>query len=129
MHMIASFLVRPTKLLTLSTQTEQQVLQPVMASTDTHLRNFAVVGHSHSMVPGGLLVTSYTTLLTDRTELQILVETARKKAGSKGYQSAVIPSELVTALNATTWLCVLWSPCTPTDLQCNHTRDILVTVV
>ena len=59
------------------------------------------------MVPGGLLVTSYTTLFTDRTELQILVETARKKAGSKGYQSAVIPSELVTALNATTWLCVL----------------------
>ena len=45
------------------------------------------------------------------------VETARRKAGSKGYQSAVMPSWLVTALRATTWLCVLWSPCTPTDLH------------
>lgn len=69
------------------------------------------------MVPGGLLVTSYTTLFTERTVLQMRVETALRKAGSKGYQSAVMPSELVTALKATTWLWVLWSPCTPTDLQ------------
>lgn len=30
--------------------------------------------HSHSIVPGGLLVTSYTTRFTLLTELQILVE-------------------------------------------------------
>jgi len=40
-----------------------------------------------------------------------------KKSGLKGYQSAVMPSEEVTALRATTLLCVRWSPCTPTALQ------------
>ena len=62
--------------------------------------------HSHSIVPGGLEVTSYTTLLTERTELQILVDTVLRKSGRNGYQSAVIPSEEVTALRATTLLCV-----------------------
>ena len=60
--------------------------------------------HSHSMVPGGLLVTSYTTRLTLRTVLQMRVETARRNAGSKWNQSAVMPSALVTARSATTWL-------------------------
>ena len=53
------------------------------------------------MVPGGLLVTSYTTLLTSLTLLQIFVETARKKSGWNGYQSAVMPSEEMTARSAT----------------------------
>ena len=73
--------------------------------------------HSHSMVPGGLEVTSYTTRLTVRTVLQMRVDTARRKAGSNGYQSAVMPSAEQTARSATTWLCVRWSPCTPTDLH------------
>ncbi len=33
------------------------------------------------------------------------------------HQSAVMPSEEVMARRATTWLCVRWSPCTPTDLR------------
>jgi hypothetical protein len=66
--------------------------------------------YSHSIVPGGLDVTSYTTLLTPLTVLQIFVETCCKNAGSNGYQSAVIPSEDVTARRATTCECVLWSP-------------------
>lgn len=60
---------------------------------------------------------SYTTRLTERTVLQIFADTCLRKAASKEYQSAVIPSAEVTARRATTWLCVLWSPCTPTDLN------------
>lgn len=56
---------------------------------------------------------SYTTRLTDWTVLQMRVETACRKAGSNGNQSAVMPSDDVTARKATTLLCVLWSPCTP----------------
>ena len=63
-------------------------------------RNF----HSHSIVPGGFEVTSYTTLFTERTALQMRVEAACRKSGLKGYQSAVMPSEDVTALRATTLL-------------------------
>ena len=43
-------------------------------------------------------------------------DAARKNSGVKGYQSAVMPSALVTARSPTTWLCVRWSPCTPTLL-------------
>ena len=39
---------------------------------------------------------------SQRTELQILVETVLKKSVVKEYQSAVIPSELLIALNAIT---------------------------
>src|SRR5260370_37874558 len=37
--------------------------------------------------------------------------------GGNGNQSAVIPSRLVTARNATTWSYVRKSPITPTDLM------------
>jgi hypothetical protein len=47
--------------------------------------------------------------------LQILVDTWRKKSGWKGYQSAVMPSEEVTARSATTCECVRWSPWTPAE--------------
>lgn len=62
--------------------------------------------HSHSIVPGGLLVMSYTTRLTLRTLLQMRVDTTLRNSGLKGYQSAVMPSVLVTALRATTCECV-----------------------
>ena len=52
-------------------------------------------------------MTSYTTRLTDFTVLHIFVETYCKNSGVKGYQSAVIPSDEFTALNATTWEWVL----------------------
>ena len=47
--------------------------------------------------------------------LQIRVDTKRMKSGSKGYQSAVMPSLEVTARSATTCECVRWSPCTPAE--------------
>lgn len=77
--------------------------------------------HSHSIVAGGLEEMSYTTRLTARTSLQILVDTWRKKAGSKGYQSAVMPSPDVTARKATTCECVRWSPWTPTERMGKNT--------
>jgi hypothetical protein len=67
--------------------------------------------YSHSIVPGGLEVMSYTTRLTVRTLLQMRLDTSRRNAGVKLYQSAVMPSPDVTARSATTWLCVRWSPC------------------
>ena len=60
--------------------------------------------HSHSIVPGGFDVMSYTTRLTLLTVLHMRVDTAPRKAGSNWYQSAVMPSAEVTALSATTWL-------------------------
>lgn len=45
--------------------------------------------------------------------LQILVDTYLRNSGWKGYQSAVMPSDDVTARSATTCECVRWSPCTP----------------
>ena len=60
------------------------------------------LGYSHSIVPGGFDVMSYTTLFTLLTLLQILDETSLRKAPSKGYQSAVMPSALQTALRAIT---------------------------
>src|SRR5690606_41444893 len=58
-------------------------------------------GHSHSMVPGGLLVTSYTTRLTSGTALTIRFATVAMKSWGSLAQSAVIPSSLVTARRAT----------------------------
>jgi len=56
-----------------------------------------VSGHSHSIVPGGLLVTSYTTRFTPFTSLMIRVAARPKKPMSKGKKSAVMPSLDVTA--------------------------------
>jgi|GEM_PF-3901695 len=43
-----------------------------------------VSGHSHSIVPGGLLVTSYTTRLTPFTSLMMRVAARPRKFMSKG---------------------------------------------
>src|SRR5580698_3938436 len=56
--------------------------------------------YSHSIVPGGLLVTSYVTRLIPRTSLTIRFATRVKNAMSNGYTSAVMPSLLVTARSA-----------------------------
>jgi len=59
--------------------------------------------HSHSMVAGGLLVTSRTTRLTWGTSLVTRVEIrARTSAGSRA-QSAVIASSLVTGRRTSGW--------------------------
>src|SRR2546425_29518 len=58
--------------------------------------------YSHSIVAGGLELTSYATRLTPRTSLMIRLEIRPSTSGGNGYQSAVMPSRLVTALSATT---------------------------
>jgi hypothetical protein len=59
--------------------------------------------HSHSIVPGGLLVISYVTRLIPRTSLTIRFATRVRKPMSNGYTSAVMPSVLVTARKAQAW--------------------------
>src|SRR5690349_8330697 len=59
--------------------------------------------HSHSIVAGGLELTSYTTRFTPFTSLMIRLEMRPSTSGANGNQSAVIPSRLVTARRATTW--------------------------
>mmetsp|Transcript_24890 Transcript_24890/g.41612 ORF Transcript_24890/g.41612 Transcript_24890/m.41612 type:complete len:287 (+) Transcript_24890:501-1361(+) len=46
-----------------------------------------------------------------------------RKSGSKGYQSAVMPSAEVIALSAMTYACVRWSPCTPTERMGRNTAN------
>ena len=57
--------------------------------------------YSHSMVAGGLLLISYTTLLIPFTLLMISFEIFARNSYGKCAQSAVMPSTLVTALKAT----------------------------
>jgi hypothetical protein len=59
--------------------------------------------YSHSMVAGGFELTSYTTRLTPSTSLLIRSAARASTSCGNGYQSAVIPSLLVTARRATTW--------------------------
>src|SRR6266702_30488 len=57
--------------------------------------------HSHSMVPGGLLVMSSTTRLISGTSLVILVEIVASTASGSRAQSAVMASSLVTGRSTT----------------------------
>jgi hypothetical protein len=59
--------------------------------------------YSHSIVAGGFELTSYTTRFTPRTSLLIRVLIRESASYGNGYQSAVIPSRLVTARRPTTW--------------------------
>ena len=59
--------------------------------------------HSHSMVPGGLLVTSSTTRLTPSTSLVIRVDTRASTSWGTRVQSAVIASSLLTGRSTTGW--------------------------
>jgi hypothetical protein len=53
--------------------------------------------YSHSMVPGGFDVTSYTTRLIPFTSLMMREDIFSSKSYGKRAQSAVIASSLVTA--------------------------------
>jgi len=53
--------------------------------------------YSHSIVPGGFEVMSYTTRLIPRTSLTILLEIVRNTSYGRGAQSAVMPSSDSTA--------------------------------
>ena len=57
--------------------------------------------HSHSMVPGGLLVTSRTTRLTSGTSLVMRVEIRAIRSYGRRDQSAVIASSLDTGRSTT----------------------------
>ncbi len=59
--------------------------------------------HSHSIVAGGFELTSYTTRFTPWTSFATRLEIRASASGGNGYQSAVIPSRLVTARSAITW--------------------------
>jgi hypothetical protein len=59
--------------------------------------------YSHSMVAGGLDVTSRTTRLTPRTSLTIRAASRRSSSSGRYTQSAVIPSWLSTMRRAITW--------------------------
>src|SRR5690606_2998362 len=75
--------------------------------------------YSHSMVAGGFELMSYTTLLTPFTLFIISLDVFCKNSYGKFTQSAVIPSVLSTALNATHFSYVRSSPITPTLLTGN----------
>jgi hypothetical protein len=59
--------------------------------------------YSHSMVAGGLLVTSRTTRLISGTSLVIRVEIRASTSSGSRAQSAVIASSLVTGRSTTGW--------------------------
>ena len=59
--------------------------------------------HSHSMVPGGLEVTSSTTRLTSRTSLVMRVEIRASTSDGTRVQSAVMASSEVTGRSTTGW--------------------------
>src|SRR5439155_11337324 len=70
--------------------------------------------HSHSMVPGGLLVTSKATRFTPGTSATILPAIRSRTSCGSLAQSAVMASSLVTALITTGLSYVRPSPITPT---------------
>src|SRR2546425_7120071 len=58
--------------------------------------------YSHSIVAGGLELTSYATRFTPRTSLMMRLEILPRTSCGNGNQSAGMPSRLVTARSATT---------------------------
>src|SRR5579883_1148612 len=77
--------------------------------------------YSHSIVPGGLDVMSYTTRLMPRTSLTIRLEILFRTSWGSGTQSAVMPSSECTARMAQVYAYVRWSPITPTLLTGSRT--------
>jgi hypothetical protein len=61
------------------------------------------VAHSHSIVPGGLLVMSSTTRFTSLTSLVIRVEIFSSTSYGSRLQSAVIASSLETGRSTIGW--------------------------
>src|SRR5580704_7916502 len=61
------------------------------------------LNHSHSIVPGGLEVTSYTTRFTPFTSFTIREEIVFRTSWGRATQSAVMPSSELTALIAHVW--------------------------
>src|SRR5208282_1021824 len=79
--------------------------------------------YSHSIVPGGFDVMSYTTRFTPFTSFTIRVEIVFSTSCGSGTQSAVMPSSELTALTAQVYAYVRMSPITPTDITGNSTAN------
>src|SRR6185437_13602721 len=77
--------------------------------------------YSHSIVPGGFDVMSYTTRLTPWTSFTIRFEIVLRTSCGSGTQSAVMPSSECTARMAQVYAYVRWSPMTPTDITGSRT--------
>jgi hypothetical protein len=76
-----------------------------MSETDNGMeeevwKSLSLAAYSHSIVPGGLEVTSYTTRLTPFTSFTIRLEVFFSTSWGSGTQSAVIPSSECTARTA-----------------------------
>src|SRR5438067_8330531 len=85
-------------------------------------------GYSHSIVPGGFEVMSYTTRLIPRTSLTIRLEIVLSTSYGSGAQSAVMPSSLSTVRTTQVFAYVLWSPITPTDFTGSNTAKLCHTL-
>src|SRR5438093_62821 len=75
----------------------------VADSTQYHRYGPSHSPYSHSIVPDGLLVASYTTPFTPFTSLMIRVAVSPRNFMSKGRKSAIMPSVEVTARTPTTY--------------------------
>jgi hypothetical protein len=76
-------------------------LQSTTVDGGPHNRRSGLVAYSHSMVPGGLLVTSSTTRFTSGTSLVIRVEILASTSYGTRVQSAVIASSEETGRSTT----------------------------
>src|SRR5262249_60786389 len=69
----------------------------IMALSAVQATRSGRLSYSHSMVPGGLEVTSYTTRLIPRTSFTMRLEMILSTSYGSGTQSAVMPSSEWTA--------------------------------
>jgi hypothetical protein len=103
---------------------DKQFLKTPASLTDIATARDQTKPYSHSIVPGGFDVMSYTTRLIPRTSLTIRDEIARNTSYGSAAQSAVMPSSLSTARIAHVYAYVRWSPITPTDFTGNKTAKL-----
>ena len=82
---------------------EPSVKDRLVANTQSAFERDAGPAHSHSIVAGGLLDTSYTTRLMPRTSLMMRPDTRLSSACGSSAQSAVMKSLVCTARRATTF--------------------------
>src|SRR5437588_1410974 len=79
--------------------------------------------YSHSIVPGGFEVMSYTTRFTPFTSFTMRFEMRFNTSWGSATQSAVIPSSELTARMAHVYAYVRMSPITPTDITGSSTAN------
>src|SRR6516165_9448924 len=93
----------------------------LIADHHKHGQDFSL--HSHSIVPGGFDVMSYTTRLMPFTSLTMRLEMVLRTSCGRSTQSAVMPSSEFTARMAQVYAYVRMSPMTPTDITGSSTAN------